>query len=138
MKIQVIYSSINGKTKQIAAHFENCENILKNPNIDCNVLIVICPTYGDEELPLEMEDYLLNLKIKKMKFFVICETGNYYGYDDFTFGAGIILKNYFKNLGFEEFHPMLSLDSIPKIDWDIFFKWKKELYEKIHIKSISK
>lgn len=132
MITQIIYSSINGKTSLVASYFDNSTNIKNNPNIDCDLLIILCPTYGDEELPLEMEDYLFQMKIIKMKYFVICELGNYYGYDDFTFGAGIILKKYFENLGFKEFLPMLSLDSIPRIDWNNFHKWKSNLYEKIH------
>ena len=42
------------------------------------------------------------------------------------------LKKYFENLGFKEFFPMLSLDSIPRIDWDNFYKWKSDLYEEIY------
>lgn len=132
MIIQTIYSSVNNKTSLIASCFENSINIKNNPSINCDLLIILCPTYGDEELPLEMEDYLFKMKIVKMKCFAICELGNYYGYDDFTFGAGIILKKYFENLGFKEFFPMLSLDSIPRIDWDNFYKWKSDLYEEIY------
>jgi flavodoxin len=135
MKIQTIYSSVKNKTKLVANCFENSLNIKTNPIIDCDLLIILCPTYGDEELPLEMEDYLLGIQIINLKFFAICELGNYYGYEDFTFGAGIIIKKYFEKLGFSEFHPMLSLDSIPKIDWNIFDKWKGDLYEGIYRKN---
>jgi flavodoxin len=133
MKIQIIYCSVKNKTTLVANYFDNALNIKVNPIIDCDLLIILCPTYGDEELPLEMEDYLLNIKINNLKYFTICELGNYYGYEDFTFGAGIILKKYFEELGFEEFYYMLSLDSIPKIDWNCFERWKSKLYEKIHL-----
>ena len=67
-----------------------------------------------------------NLKIKNRQY-VICELGNYYGYDDFQFGAMKIIKKHLESLGWEEAFPGVSLDSLPVIDWDVFNQWKENL-----------
>ena len=127
-KIKVIFASKHGHSKKVAETFINCYNVNELPDLDADLFIFICPTYGDEELPLEMEDFLEGLVLKN-KEFTVCELGNYYGYDDFEFGASKIIKDYLKNLGWKEFFPSLSLDSLPSIDWEVFYKWKEDLYE---------
>lgn len=126
MKIKIIYDSMHGKTKTVAMKF-SCEiQHVKSAKIDADVVLFICPTYGDEELPHDMEDFLLNLKPEK-RYYVVCETGNYYGYDDFRFGASKIIEGHLNNLGWEKFYPSFSLDSLPTIDWEPFEEWKKGL-----------
>lgn len=126
MNIQLIYDSPHGKTKFVSSKF-NCECVsAKNAVIWADIVLFLCPTYGDEELPHEMEDFLLSLKIRN-KSYVVCELGNYYGYDDFTFGAKKIIEEHLNSLGWDKFYNGISLDSLPKIDWDCFFKWKKGL-----------
>jgi flavodoxin len=135
MQSIIVYDSKHGKTKLAAT---KASIILKtpffhvkdNPIIE-NCVIFLCPTYGDEELPPDMEFYLISLTETNKKF-IICELGNYYGYDNYEFGAGKIIKNILTNLNWVEIYPMLSLDSLPKTDWNIFETWceriKNEFY----------
>lgn len=70
---------------------------------------------GDEELPLEMEDFLLNLKIRQQRY-RICELGNYFGYER-PFGAATVAVRCLQQLQWELIAPIVSLDTVPKIDW---------------------
>ena len=63
MSIQLIYDSPHGKTKFVSSKF-NCECFsAEDAVIWADIVLFLCPTYGDEELPHEMEDLLLSLKI---------------------------------------------------------------------------
>lgn len=126
MIAQVVYDTLHGKSEKVASKFNFEVSNCKNAILFADVVIFICPTYGDEELPHMMEDYLLSIN-SNPRYFVVCELGNYYGYDDFTFGAKKIIESYLINIGWKKFFKGLSLDSIPTIDWQIFFKWKEEL-----------
>ena len=79
----VLYYSKGGKAKKVAEFFKlpilNILNALNDKYLDrYSNIIIVCPTYGDEELPLEVEDCLLKLKIKN-KNYAICELGNFFG-----------------------------------------------------------
>lgn len=124
MKIQIIYDSKKGHTKKATSYFKYEIQHVLNAKIWADVVLFLCPTYGDEELPEDMENFIINLKIKN-KLFVICELGNYYGYDTFEFGAKKIIKNKLKTLGWKQFYKNYSLDSFPKINnFENFNKWK--------------
>lgn len=127
---KIIYCSINGRSKRVAKLFENQHDVRNSPTLDSEFIIFICPTYGDAELPLLMEEYLLKIKVKN-KLYTTVELGNYYGYDDFTFGAKKIIKNHLSTLNWIEFFPSLSLDSMPKIDLKTFFSWKSQVEDAI-------
>ena len=79
-----------------------------------------------------MEEFLkhFNLDLSTKKY-VICETGNYYGYDNFELGAKKIIDWHLKNLGATEYYKGFSLDTLPRIDWKSFEKWIKELNARI-------
>lgn len=136
MKLQAIYDSNGQKAKTIAETFScDVQAVKDNPKIWADVILFICPTYGDEELPHDMEDFLLNLNAAIKKNFVVCEIGNYYGYDDFEFGAKNIIQKYLSSLGWKKFFNGLSLDVIPEIRWKVLNSWKDKLYEKLHTSS---
>lgn len=97
---------------------------------DYEFVIVVCPTYGDDELPQAMEDYLQRLTVTGKKY-TICELGNYYGYDSFHFGAAKIINKVLEGKGWVKSFPGLSLDSLPQIDWPVFDAWKGKLYEQL-------
>lgn len=126
MEAQVIYDSNHGKSKIIAHKFDYEVSHVNNAKLWADLIIFICPTYGDEELPADMEKFLINLKLTN-KLYVICELGNYYGYEEFEFGAKKIIENCLKTLLWKEFFPSLSLDSLPIIDWNTFYTWKGKL-----------
>ena len=123
--MQIVYDSVHGKTKQVALKFPDASSITQIDKLWADVILFLCPTYGDEELPHNMETFLISLTDTKM--YVICELGNYYGYEDFGFGAKKIIETVLNQKGWTKFHKGLSLDSFPTIDWNTFNKWRKSL-----------
>lgn len=131
MKPLIVYCTIKGHTKRIVNELGFLDSVEAKTLpclVDYDPILMICPTYGDEELPHEMEDYIGTIQDKD-KTYGICELGNYYGYEDFQFGALRIIKYELDALGWKNYLPNLSLDSLPKIDWLSFNKWKYNLYE---------
>lgn len=132
MKRTIIYYSRHGHSKRVANYFKDYFEIKKYGYDISNfeLILFIIPTYGDEELPLEFEDYFINLDLR-YKSYIVCELGNYFGYDEYEWGTSKIISNYLNKLGWREYHPSLSLDSFPDIDWDILTKWGKSVIKKI-------
>ena len=88
-------------------------------------VVIVCPTYGDEELPLPMEDYLLTITDRN-QMFAVCELGN--SLNNHVFGAGkIIRKLLIDKLNWQEILRPLFVDSFPVINWESLKIWKKEL-----------
>jgi flavodoxin len=122
-----LYTSVHGHSREVAYQLPNPIKVIPSLKIDdFNMFIFVCPTYGDEELPLTMEEFLLEIT-NTNKYFTVCELGNYYGYEDFQFGSRKIISHFLQSRGWEMIFPGLSLDSMPKIDWPVFNEWKKEL-----------
>lgn len=125
----VLFDSVHGTTRKVAGELStllHCQAIHVTDNFDDNTLIILCPTYGDEELPPEMEKWITNAQVAEKRF-AICELGNYYGYDDYTFGAAKIIRHQLLSLGWKEFFRPLSLDSLPSIEWDDLHQWAGEI-----------
>lgn len=133
MGLQVLYDSKHGHTRKVAELFPCSHHVKKSVILNEKITLFICPTYGDEELPLDMEKYLCELT-ETNRFYVICELGNYYGYDDFEFGAIKIIEYHLKKLGWNKFYPSFSFDSLPIMDWEPFLKWKERLENAIQNK----
>jgi flavodoxin len=136
MGISLIYDTNHNRTKAVVDRlpfwFKFPYTVSHISVADLSDLVIIfCPTYGDEELPLGMEDFLLELRVSPKKF-VICELGNYYGYDNYQFGALKIIKGHLMGLGWEEFFKPLSLDSLPQVNWEALEKWAKEFNIYVH------
>ena len=139
MKKILIFSSKHGNTLKVSKLFEdNFEtfNVKANPSIEnYDFVFFLSPTYGDEELPLDLEDYLINIKDKK-KLFTVCELGNYFGYDEFSWGAAKIIYNFcIKKLNWHLFYPINSVDSFYNIDFPKILTWKDQLYNALKHKS---
>jgi flavodoxin len=91
-------------------------------------LIFITATYGDQELHDDMEALVLALKDKvKGKKYFICEVGNYYGYDDYTFGAARIIDEILREYGAIAAAGIASVDSLPLLDQQAVGKWVSEV-----------
>lgn len=140
MNLITIFDSVHGKSKQVALSLPNPVHVSQIKKIiNYDYFIFVCPTYGDEELSTEMEKFLIKLKTTKKKY-TICELGNYFG-ESYEFGAKIIVEKFLRRLKWKKFYKCLSLDSMPKIQWDKYYKWKEKLYEllsKINSKQQSK
>ncbi len=140
MKAALLYASSHGHTRRVV------HEVLRHLRIQATVydvraappgpgqlqgydlLAFFCPTYGDEELQENMETFLVGLELDLSgKYFVICELGNYIGYDDFSLGAMRILRRRLSELGGLELCDPLSLDSYPKIPWDHLRRWVEYL-----------
>lgn len=128
MKIITIFDSVHGKSKKIASLLPNpvhASQVTKIQKYD--YFIFVCPTYGDEELPNLMENFLINLKITN-KFYTVCELGNYFG-ESYNFGVKNIIEKILRRLKWKRFYKCLSLDSMPQIQWDTYYKWEQKLHE---------
>lgn len=123
----VLYYSKGGNSLKVAKYFElPLLNVINNPNLEnYNSFVVVCPTYGDEELPFEMEDFLINLKVKNKKY-AICELGNRFGHEENGFGAAIIIEYVLDDLDWKKIS-RLSLDSVPDVDWKVLEEWIEKL-----------
>ncbi len=138
MKFLCIYGSTNGRTRIVA------QRLLKSVDIKIDAvdikgislqvfktyshIIWLVPTYGDEELQEDIEKFIITQKNHLHKFhYSVCECGNYSGYDAFNFGPHQILRSYFANLGCAEFYDGVSIDCLPKVDWETFDRWCKGL-----------
>lgn len=124
----VLYFSNGGNSLKVAEFFLlPLLNVKNNPNLEFyNNLIIVCPTYGDEELPFDMEDFLINLKIKN-KNYAVCELGNRFGHEgEEGFGAALIVEHILDKLNWKKLG-RLSLDSVPEIDWECLRKWTDSL-----------
>jgi len=135
--IVILYGSSYGTTKKIVRKVSdklninsifNIKNFKKEQLNQYKLLIFFCPTYGDEELQIDMEIFFQSLETSlENKYFLICETGNYYGYDSFELGAKKILLYELEYRQCIQFYKNLSLDTLPRIDWNSLEEWIKGL-----------
>lgn len=136
----IIYGSLTGNARRVAESiqqkvgarlynskdFNSLDQIIKL-NHNSMEMVFVASTWGDGELQSDMENFLINSNpLKCSPVCHIVELGNYYGYDDFEFGALFHIKRCTKNLGFCS-GKHLSLDSMPRIDWDTLSNWLLEL-----------
>lgn len=96
------------------------------PNHDLALWVIA--TYGDQELLDHVEDFLVTRapELSGARY-SICELGNYYGYDDFEFGAKQITETRLRELGCHEFCPGASVDSLPILDWRAVNAWCRQI-----------
>lgn len=89
-----------------------------------DILIFMASTWGDGELQADMEEFLVGAPLSLPgKPYAICELGNYYGYDDFEFGAQLIIRHHLESAGAIEWVEPFSMDSIPRKDWKGLERW---------------
>lgn len=134
MKLLALRGSPTGRTAQVVAA------AVTRLGLPCDVAVVadapvlgqydtvllFTPTHGDEELQDAMETYLVGLPPGGHSY-VVCELGNYYGYDEPGFGAARTVQRHLDGLGWRERFPPLSLDSLPEVDWPALEAWVDRL-----------
>ena len=135
VNVAVLFASQHGRTRKVVGevvkHLEITPDVFDvKQGIDgsrlanYDVLGFFCPTYGDEELPAAMEDFLAHFSVDLSgKRFLICELGNYYGYDDFSFGPMKAIRRRLFELHGTELCEPLSLDSFPRTAWSHLLQW---------------
>ena len=141
MNTLILYSSRGNSAKKVAESISKnsnhkskifClnNNEIKAQSLDFSYLILVCPTYGDEELESDMENFLINSDWNNHsnKLFSVCELGLYRGYTETSQGAGAIISKYLKSKGLLLHKKILSVDSIPLEDFTLIKKWSDGLY----------
>jgi flavodoxin len=133
-RIALIYASERGLTRQVAGQI--VQN-LRHPtdlfeasaarDLEAfRTLILVAPTHGDAELHDDMESFLQRLTLRGRRY-VLCELGNYYGYDEPGFGSVRIMRARLNALDWSEAFPSLSLDALPELDWPDLAAWIERL-----------
>lgn len=142
MKGLVIYGSTLGNTRRVVTRLPEMLDfsvdivdvkMLKDatsfPTYD--LLIFFSSTWGDGELQVDMEAFLVREALQLHgQPYVICELGNYYGYDDFNFGAERILHYFLDAAGGVELAEPFSMDSLPHKDWIGLERWCQLINQK--------
>jgi flavodoxin len=135
MKILVLYGSKTGNTRLVANRLPgmlNCEtevvNVASITNADhllnYGMTLYLASTWGDGELQLDMELFFSRNKVDLHRQpYAICELGNYYGYDDFEFGALNIMRHHVEGWNACEVVEPFSMDSLPHKDWKNLGRW---------------
>jgi hypothetical protein len=118
---------------KVASHISNRAGIpifdfVSNPQLQVpENLIIVTSNLGDEEVPEELERFLVK-RANEVRNWTIVEIGNYYGFDDFNFGAGNRIAMHFR--GFESASQILTgvgIDSLPFIDFRTLDSWCSEV-----------
>lgn len=140
----VVFGSKLGNARKVARHLAeeidaldviaagsvaNLANVISASGVDR--LFIVASTWGDGELQDCMETLLVRSTPVKVPVDThIVELGNYYGYDDFEFGALKIMEECASQLGLA-IKSRISVDSLPRIDWETVDRWiKTELGKK--------
>jgi flavodoxin len=135
MKALIIYGSTRGNTRVVATrmpknlHFDADVlpvNSLQDANVlrQYDLLLFLASTWGDGESQIDMERFFVRHRIDLSgTHYAICELGNYYGYDDFEFGALRIMRHQLQQWGGREFIEPFCMDSLPRKDWAGFARW---------------
>jgi Flavodoxins len=136
-KTLILFASKGQVAKKVAFFVANWFQIdndsvinLSECSIDLNNIyfehvILICPTYGDEELEENMENCLINTSwsLHQGKTFSIVELGLYRGYEITELGAGRIIQYCLEKNGLKKTTPTLSLDSVYSPPMELLEKW---------------
>ena len=135
MKALILYGSTRGNTRLVATRMPakllfDADVLEVNALQDAEVLrqydllVFLASTWGDGELQIDMEDFFVRHRVDLSgKHYAICELGNYYGYDDFEFGALRIMQYQLQQWGGHEFVEPFCMDSLPRKDWGGFGRW---------------
>jgi flavodoxin len=105
----------------------NCKIALieENPCLsNYDIVIIVVSNVGDEELPQLMENYLLTITERNKKY-IICELGNYFGYENYQGCKNVAIK-LLNTLNWQKLSDY-SLDTLPSIDIDGLYNWLCQL-----------
>ncbi len=120
----VVFSSRGNSAKVVAEKVSECLECpsvwlregagVYEPHPHTGYFIFVCPTYGDGELDLATESFLLSVdwRLFTGRNYSICELGLYRGYQEVALGAGEILDVYLKQQGMVRRGRILSVDSV--------------------------
>ena len=100
-------------------------------SLDFEHAIFVCPTYGDEELEVSMERFIIELKTREVsvRTFSAIELGLYRGYDVTRMGAARLISGWLRHNGWVERAPSLSLDSVNNDFFMVLKNWLDKYYK---------
>lgn len=143
MRALVVFGSTRGSTRSVV---KKLPTLLRFPfdTIDAaaladtrhleryDLLLFFASTWGDGELQIDMEMFFVRCPLHlNGKPYAICELGNYYGYDDFEFGALRIMQHQLQHARGQEFVEPFSMDSFPQRDWQGLSNWCEAINAKV-------
>lgn len=143
MKALVVFGSSRGNTRAVVKKlpallrfpFDSVDaaDLTDTRHFDAyDLLLFLASTWGDGELQVDMEMFFVKCPLHLAgKPYAICELGNYYGYDDFEFGALRIMQHHLNKGGGREFAEPFCMDSLPKRDWEGLARWCEYLNAKV-------
>ena len=108
---------------KILADQFNCDIVAAEDNpslLQFDTIIIVVSNVGDEEICQPMEDYLAALEVKNKKY-MVCELGNYFGFEDYSGCKKVVIK-ILDTLGWKKISDV-SLDSLPTLDMYGLNKW---------------
>lgn len=140
MNVIIVYASKGQSGKKVAEEIKlnlpfDSQIICLNNNsklaedIFFDWIFLVSPTYGDGELEISMERFLVNSDWKQHvnKKYSVCELGLYRGYEQRTMGAGVLIDQYLFQAGLKKKGQILSIDSVPLDSLDLVLKWLKKI-----------
>jgi len=103
-------------------------------------LVLLCPTYGDQELEPGFERFLRQRDWQPHRglHFAFGELGIYTGYEEFGHGLISMVYSVLRGNGLREMVPPLSLDSMPVTDWVKLDAWAERIRHRhslLHVRS---
>jgi hypothetical protein len=118
---------------KVANHISNRANIpivdfLADPQLAVpQNLIIVTSNLGDEEVPEDLERFLVK-RGSEVRNWTIVEIGNYYGFDDWNFGAGNRIAMHLRGLKYaRQILIGVGIDSLPMIDFRTLDSWCNEV-----------
>lgn len=134
--IALLYNSKkNNNSKKIA---QQIKKQIKNSIIieaekaelkEFEFIFIIVSNIGDEEIPKNIENYILKTKIKNKNYF-LCELGNYLGLD--YSGCGIVIEKILDKKDWK-IKSRIFLDSFPELEMKKLEKWIEKCKKIIEI-----
>jgi hypothetical protein len=93
-------------------------------------LVIVTPNHGDAEVQEDVEKFLV-ARGKEVQQWVVLEIGNYYGFDDWSYGARERIALFMKKNGKpDEALPGGGIDTLPLIDWATLDRWCDTVFRK--------
>jgi flavodoxin len=136
----IVFSSKGNTTQKIATALQN---YWREPmplydlrvaapdlaNTDAGVILLLSPTYGDEELEELFELFLVRTDWTSLsgKYYAFCEIGIYTGYEDFGHGLSCMVDSVLQKAGLKPIVGSLSLDSVPLKSLELLERWVMQI-----------
>lgn len=139
----ILFSSISGTTRRVARHvgarlgdkviIDAHTALNTKPDLSASYLVLLCPTYGDEEPEDDFEKLLINYdwSTHRQKGFAFCELGVYTGYENFGHGLANLVCATLESHGLNLLLPPLAIDAMPITDWNLIDVWTDTLRVKL-------